>query len=323
MIGWRRSELRGIFGHLSDDQLEKLTTIIVNKVNAPLDSILFLMDEGLSQYKIDGKIDKILAIALPSLQDVSELRKLWETDSLREKVCQKLSLKQYELLLTDWQANVNAYQVFYYLQTIFKYHKPTPEFVELCMKLGIDVDKLLHVLNGLPYGHEGKACLPRLCGAYAVNILNSQESQDVKQAKILGLIELLSPFIDRDLDNDDCYQFARLLVEYASADQFAILLPCFAKASDNRRQRLADAAFHTLFEGIKPDHEKIKQAFTAYWPIWKEFDIYQRPWAILLFIDSEEIMKIGYEAAPDRLKAEIREYFGKALQQDVINRVIN
>ena len=207
------------------------------------------------------------------------------------------------------------------LRTIFRYHKPTPEFVGVCIKLGIDVEKLLNILkdNRFPVGY-----LPGLAGAYAVNILNSKESEDVKQAKILALIELLSPVINDDLEKDHCLQFGGVLVENASPDQLAFLLPCFAKAS-YRSQRLAEATFRTLLVGTKPDHEKIKQAFTAYWPIWKEFNMFQPhcSWLILLFIDSEEVLKIAYDAVPDGMKAEIKEYLGKALQQDVIDRVIN
>lgn len=326
--------LRSIFEHLSDDQLEKMTTIILNKVNPPLDIIIFPL--MWSQYNIDGKIEKILAIVLPSLQDVNDLQKLWNMDPLREKVCPKLSLKQYELLLTDWQANADENQVFDNLHAIFNSLRPTPEFVGLCMKLGIDVDKLIQAIELKMMYNVNCEYLPQLCGSYAVNILNSQESQDIKQAKIIELISMLSPAINDDLDKDDCHQFGRLLVENASADQFATLLPCFAKASF-RRQRLAEATFRTLLMWTRPDHEKIKQAFTAYWPIWKEFNMFQPhcSWLIMLFIDSEEILKIAYEAVPDGMKAEIREYLGKAhhyqgslyyqinLPKDVMERVLN
>lgn len=338
MNKWSASnKLNGIFQHLSADQYGNFTKVMLN-LGFRWEKLMLLIDIlEFDQGKIDNsaRIHKIADVMLPSFWNDSLMQRLWNSPIVFSAVCSRLPLKHYELLIKSWQGSGSNKHVYVNLVKLFNMTKPTLELVEICIKLGIDIDKLLTLL-------QDRNVIARLSGLYAVHVLKNK-SQPIAATRITPLISLLDPL---DTVVNEFLIFTKLLAKHSSIWDCAFLIPLFSTAEN--RQRLGIGFLSTLLNHPNPDHEKIKEAFRVYWGNWKQFDNDDDEYspfgcafcsyAILPAIKSEEILKLVYEAAPAAMRDEIKDHLGQthhyndgwgneteykvSLPQDVLDRVL-
>lgn len=305
----------------TEQQIETLTQNIVDKCKNPSEILLTMLvkiNSGLSSTPIKFKaIKAIIKIALPVFQETEHLKALFEVVPLNF-----LNIDQIEQLIKHWHATLNQNEVLKKVLDLFDQRSPTPQLLEVCSRLGIDLKQLIESVK-----NDAK---PQLWGIYSLFLLDSGDVAAI--TKIIVLIDRLE-YKNSVSEKDERRLFGAHVAEHCQPHHIPSLFKCFLE--DKKRGLIMDGFLLALLKSPTINSDLLKATFTAYWPSKKNFD-QTRPlcsWKILALIQSEEMLKLIDEAAPMDQKEKIREYlkgtysFGNVnyklpLKQEIVNRVL-